>query len=176
MWTSHPDNDSREAWNDLMAELEHLLPIAESVGVALGVEPEIANTVNSPCKARRLLDDLKSSRLKIIMDGANIFGSGDLARMHSVLDAAFDLLAGDIALAHAKDLDRDGEAGHLPPGKGLLDYGYYLSLLATSGFDGAIILHALQGEAEAADRLAFVQQKAPSDYVRPRPVGAIFPG
>ena len=121
MWTAHPDNDSPEAWDDLIAELEHLLPIAELAGVVLGVEPEIANTVNSPRKARRLLDQLNSPSLKIIMDGANIFGTGDLARMHSVLQAAFDLLGGDIALAHAKDLDREGEAGHPPAGKGLLE-------------------------------------------------------
>ena len=161
MWTAHPDNDSREAWDDLVAELEHLLPIAESAGVVLGVEPEIANTVNSPRTARRLLDEVKSPSLKIVMDGANIFAVGDLVRMHAVMDAAFDLLGGDIVLAHAKDLDRDGEAGHLPAGTGLLDYDHYLSLLARSGFDGAIILHALRSEEEAAARLSFVQSKLP---------------
>ena len=39
-----------------------------------------------------------------------------------MLDEAFALLGRDIVLAHAKDLDHDGEAGHLPAGKGLLDY------------------------------------------------------
>jgi hypothetical protein len=30
--------------------------------------------------------------------------------MRKVLDEAFELLGSDIALAHAKDLDKDGEA------------------------------------------------------------------
>ena len=49
--------------------------------------------------------------------------------MREILDEAFTLLGEHIAFAHAKDLDRDGEAGHLAAGKGLLDYDQYLSLL-----------------------------------------------
>jgi sugar phosphate isomerase/epimerase len=98
------------------------------------------------------------------MDGANIFQRGQLPNMRKVLDEAFDLLGSDIALAHAKDLDKDGEAGHLAAGRGRLDYQYYLELLRTSGFEGAIILHALQ-PAEARDRLAFVRSVAPAGYL-----------
>ena len=36
--------------------------------------------------------------------------------MREILDEAFALLSEDIALAHAKDLDRDGQAGHLAGG------------------------------------------------------------
>lgn len=161
MWRAHPDNDSPEAWRDLVAELEALLPIAEAEGIALGVETEIANTVNSPAKARRLLDEMRSPSLGIVMDGANVFAKGELARMHAVLDETFALLGGDIVLAHAKDLDRDGAAGELPAGRGRLDYDHYLRLLVGSGFDGAIILHSLK-PAEARDRLAFVRGKWPT--------------
>jgi len=49
--------------------------------------------------------------------------------MREVLDEAFELLWPDIVIAHAKDLDQDGEAGHKPAGKGLLDYDHYLGLL-----------------------------------------------
>lgn len=159
MWLAHPDNDAPEAWRDLVAELEVLLPIAEANGVVLGVETEIANTVNAPRKARQLMDDMGSPSLKINMDGANVFAKGDLARMQAVLDETFALLGPDIVLAHAKDLDRDGEAGHLSAGRGKLDYAHYMHLLAGSGFDGAVILHSLT-PAEAADRLAFVRSKA----------------
>jgi sugar phosphate isomerase/epimerase len=47
--------------------------------------------------------------------------------MRDKLREAFDLLGNDIALAHAKDLDHDGEAYHLAAGEGLLDYPLYLS-------------------------------------------------
>jgi sugar phosphate isomerase/epimerase len=165
MWRKHPDNDSPEAWSDLLVQMERAIKVAEKYGVTLGVEPEIGNTINSVQKARRLLDEVRSPQLKIVMDGANIFQRGQLPNMRKVLDEAFDLLGSDIALAHAKDLDQDGEAGHLPAGRGRLDYPYYLELLSKSGFEGAIILHALQ-PAEAKDRLAFVQSVAPAGYLK----------
>jgi sugar phosphate isomerase/epimerase len=144
--------------------MEKAIRAAEKQGVTLGVEPEIGNTINSVQKARRLLDEVRSPHLKIVMDGANIFHRGQLPNMRQVLDEAFALLGSEIALAHAKDLERDGEAGHVAAGRGRLDYPYYMGLLKTSGFDGSIILHALQ-PAEAKDRLAFVRGAAPSGYV-----------
>ncbi len=164
MWQKHPGNDTPEAWADLLVQIEAAVRVAEKYGVTLGIEPEIGNTINSVPKARRLLDEIKSPQLKIVMDGANIFQSGQLPKMRKVLDEAFELLGPDIALAHAKDLDKDGEAGHVAAGRGRLDYPYYLELLKTSGFEGSIILHALK-PAEAGDRLAFVRSAAPSGYV-----------
>src|SRR5579862_1993776 len=38
MWRAHPANQSREAWQDLRASLEGLLPVAERNHVVLGVE------------------------------------------------------------------------------------------------------------------------------------------
>ncbi len=164
MWQKHPDNDTPEAWADLLVQMEEAVRVAEDFGVTLGVEPEIGNTINSVRKARRLLDEVRSPQLKIVMDGANIFQRGQLPHMRKVLDEAFELLGSDITLAHAKDLDQDGEAGHVAAGRGRLDYPYYLELLRTSGFEGSIILHALK-PAEAKDRLAFVRQAAPPGYV-----------
>jgi sugar phosphate isomerase/epimerase len=164
MWQKHPDNDTPEAWADLLVQMEVAVRAAENFGVTLGVEPEIGNTINSVRKARRLLDEVRSPQLKIVMDGANIFQRGQLPHMRKVLDEAFELLGSDITLAHAKDLDQDGEAGHVAAGRGRLDYPYYLELLRTSGFEGSIILHALK-PAEAKDRLAFVRQAAPPGYV-----------
>ncbi|MBV9391018.1 MAG: sugar phosphate isomerase/epimerase, partial [Verrucomicrobia bacterium] len=167
MWRKHPGNDKPEAWADLLVQMEKALRVAEKYGLTLGVEPEIGNTINSVHKARRLLDEVRSPHLKIIMDAANIFQRGQLSQMRKVLDEAFELLGSDIVLAHAKDLDQDGEAGHLPAGRGRLDYPYYMKLLRASGFDGSIILHALT-PAEADDSLAFVRWAAPTGYLPDR--------
>jgi sugar phosphate isomerase/epimerase len=164
MWRRHPDNDRPDAWADLLVQIEEGVHVAEKHGVTLGVEPEIGNTINSVRKARRLLDEVRSPRLKIVMDCANIFQRGQLPDMRKVLDEAFELLGSDIALAHAKDLNKDGEAGHVAAGRGRLDYPYYMELMRASGFDGSIILHALK-PAEAKDRLAFVRSAAPPGYV-----------
>jgi sugar phosphate isomerase/epimerase len=168
MWKRHPDNDTPAAWADLLASVAQAARTAEIYDVVLGVETEVGNTVNTVRKARLLLDTIASPHLKIIMDAANIFQKGELPSMRAKLDEAFDLLGADIVLAHAKDLDRDGEAGHVPAGLGMLDYPYYLEKLQTSGYDGAIILHALKPSSQAGDRLAFVRQAAPAGYLTQR--------
>ena len=66
--------------------------------------------------------------------------------------------ARDIRIAHAKDLNHDGEAGNLAAGTGLLDYSHYLALLQEHGFHGALILHGLT-EAEVPASVAFLREK-----------------
>ncbi len=158
MWHTHPDNDTPEAWDDLVATAHKALNIAEQHHVTLGIEPEVSNVVDSAAKARRLLDEMHAPRLKIIIDGANLFHAGQLPRMNEILDEAFDLLGDDIVLAHAKDLDRDGQAGHIPAGGGVLDYDRYLGLLDKIGYDGAVILHSLN-EQDVRGCVAFLQKK-----------------
>ena len=143
MWRFHPDNASEAAWVDMRATMEEAIAIAERYDIRLGIEHEVANVVASPQATRRLLDEMRSDRLTIVMDGANIFPAGTLPRQREILDEAFDLLGGDIGIAHAKDLTRDGAAGNAAAGTGLLDYAYYIHLLRQSGFNGAVVLHGL---------------------------------
>ncbi len=158
MWRWHPDNSSPEAWHDLTASLEVALHAAQQHNVILGVETEVSNVIDSAQRARRLLDEMQSPHLKIVMDGANLFHKGELPRMREILDEAFDLLGNDIVLAHAKDLSRDGEAGHEAAGTGRLDYDRYIVLLRQVGYTGPLILHSLS-EAQVPTCVAFLQGK-----------------
>ncbi len=158
MWRRHPDNDLPEAWDDLAVSMRQAIQVAEEYQVTLAFEPEVANVVDSAIKARRIIDQIGSPYLKVVMDGANIFHAGELPRMREILDEAFALLGEHIAFAHAKDLDRDGEAGHLAAGKGLLDYDQYLSLLNDIDSDVPIVLHGLS-EAEVNGCVAFLREK-----------------
>ena len=158
MWRRHPNNDSVEAWRDLLVTLTEALAIADPHGVTLGIEPETGNVISSARKARRLLDELKAPRLKIIMDAANLFRPGDLPRMKEILEQAFDLLGPDLVLAHAKELDVTGRAGGLAIGSGLLDWDLYLTLLNRVNFAGPLILHGFN-ESQVAASVAFLRQK-----------------
>ena len=156
MWRRHPDNDLPEAWKDLAAVMREALKIAADNDVTLAFEPEVSNTIDSAVKGRRLLDEMQSPHLKVIMDPANIFHKGELPLMREIINGAFELLGDDIAIGHAKDLDRDGAAGHIAAGKGLLDYHQYLSLMSNVGFDVPLILHGLS-EAEVDGCVAFLR-------------------
>lgn len=151
MWKADPDNGGPAAWRDLVDSLEQAVEIAERHDIWLGIEPEVSNVIDSARRARRLLDEMGSPRLKIVMDGANIFHAGELPRMREILDEAGDLLGPDIGLAHAKDLAADGAAGDRAAGAGVLDYDRYLRMLRRCNYHGPLILHGLtEQEAPAA--------------------------
>lgn len=143
MWRTHSDNSSPETWQVLCESYAQLLPHAEAHGVTLAFEPEVCQVASSAARSRQLIDEMASPNLKVVLDAANLFGKGDLARMSEVLDEAFELLGDHIAIAHGKDLDHDGDAGHLAAGTGKLDYERYVSLLCALPFDVPVILHGL---------------------------------
>ena len=156
MWRRHPDNDLPDAWDDLVSSMRAAVEIAEEYKVTLAFEPEVSNVVDSAAKGRRLINQIQSPYLKVVMDPANIFHKGELTRMKEILDEAFVLLGDFAAIAHAKDLDHDGEAGHKPAGKGVLDYRQYLAWLNSVDFDMPVILHGLREE-EVDECVSFIQ-------------------
>jgi sugar phosphate isomerase/epimerase len=158
IWSGHPDNDTPEAWRDMTVCVREATRIAKQSGVVLGFEPEVNNVVDSAEKARRLLDDIGSPHLKVAIDCANVFHAGQLAHMSEVLDHVFELIGKDIVMAHAKDVDHDGDGGNLPAGHGKLDYDRYLSLLHKSGFKGPLLLHSLS-ESQVPGCVKFLRDK-----------------
>ncbi len=158
MWRRHADNATPLAWREMAACIREATEIARQTKNVLAFEPEINNVVDSARKARQLMDEIGSPYLKVTMDPANIFPAGTLPRMKEIVEEAFTLVGKDIALAHAKDLDHDGDAGHKAAGEGLLDYALYLRLLRKYGFSGPLLLHGLS-RAQVPGCVAFLKAK-----------------
>lgn len=154
-WRAHPDNGTAEAWHDLRSSMETAIAIAERWDIELGIEPELANVVDSAGKARQLIDELRSPRLKIVFDAANLFERGSRAEQRRVVSSAIEQLGDRIALAHAKDRAADGSFA--TAGKGVLDYAHYLSALKAAGFRGALVTHGLTAD-EAPATAAFLRK------------------
>ena len=138
-WRHHDDNGSVAAWRDLIDSMTVAVQIAETHDIYLGVEPELANVVNGAAAARRLLDEMGTSRIRIVLDPANLFEVSD-APMR-VIAQAVDLLGPSIAMAHAKD--RDAKGGFAPAGTGVVDFGHFVDQLRQAGFDGPLVAHGL---------------------------------
>ena len=153
-WRYHRDNGSPQAWRDLLSSMERAVEIAEDHDVDLGIEPELANVVSSAADARRLIDEMGSPRLKIVLDPANLFERETEERRRHLVAAAIDLLGDRIALAHAKDRDEYGR--FVAAGAGVLDYSQYASCLGAIGFDGPVIAHGL-GATEASGVARFLR-------------------
>jgi sugar phosphate isomerase/epimerase len=144
MWRAHPGNATAAAWADSVEQIGAALEVAEAHDVTLGFEPEHNNVVADARAGRRLLDELRSDHLKVVLDAANLIRPGELDRQGETLRAAFALLGDDLVLAHAKDVAADGTI--LPAGLGGLDYGLYVALLRDAGYAGPLVLHGLPEE------------------------------
>jgi sugar phosphate isomerase/epimerase len=139
MWKAHPDNGSPEAWVAMRGELDFALELAESHGVALGVEPEHGNVVGNAKYARRLLDEVKNPRLKIVMDAANLLTPESQSRQREVVAEAVALLGADLALVHTKDVGPAGEA--VAAGRGVVDFHHFLKAILSTGYRGPLVSH-----------------------------------
>jgi sugar phosphate isomerase/epimerase len=159
MWKADPQNESADAWKEMLDGMERALEVAATYDLCLGVEPELGNVINSAARARRLLDELKSTRVKIIMDAANLLHGSEIDKAGEIWREAFDLLGRDIIIAHAKDLTVTGK--FVAAGKGDLDWDLYVSLLRSVNFTGPLILHGLT-EAEVTSSVRLLRSKVVS--------------
>jgi sugar phosphate isomerase/epimerase len=161
MWRAHPDNARPEAWADLRQTLRAVLPAAEARGVTIAFEPEVVNVIDTAAKARRLIEEMQSPRLRVVMDPANYFHPAMLDDMDAVLTDIFEQVGGYIAFAHAKDVRAPEPGGtecvRPAAGTGVLDYPLYLRLLRQSGYDGALVMHSLD-EAEVPESASYVRR------------------
>jgi sugar phosphate isomerase/epimerase len=139
MWKHHAENSTAAAWRDLCEELEFALGAAESAGLKLAIEPEPGNVICDASAARRLLRELNSLRLGIVLDAANLLSAASLARQDRVIEEATDLLGGHVLLAHAKDIDASGRV--VPAGEGEVHLKRFVAALRSADFDGALIGH-----------------------------------
>lgn len=140
-WRAHPGNAAPEAWADLLAEMGKAAEFAERGGVTLGIEPELANVVDSAAKARALIDTLQSPSLAIVLDPANLVEVAPPEVRRGVIEAAVDLLADRLRMAHAKDRYADGSFA--TAGKGVVDFAHFIGCLRRAGFDGDLVTHGL---------------------------------
>lgn len=155
-WRYHPDNREPDAWADMAGEMAKAIKLAETHGVWLGIEPELGNIVNGSVAARRLIDEMDSDRLRVVIDPANLFEVTSQDNQRKLVSQCVDLLGDRIALAHAKD--RDAAGGFVAPGQGVVDFAHFLACLGGAGFDGDLVAHGLTAP-EAAGVASFLNRQ-----------------
>ena len=114
---------SEEAFNFFLENLEPLLRRAEQEDVVLAIEPVYGHIISTPERAERMLRELGSDHLRIILDAVNLLGPGNIARRDDVVAEAVERLGDHVSLLHMKDYRLEGES--MPAcacGTGEMDY------------------------------------------------------
>lgn len=140
-WAWHSENTDPSAWVDMSFEMSRALDLAEGYGVNLGIEPEQANIVRTAKDATKLIKEMKSKRLKIVLDPANLFEKSDVDTARNIVAESVEISAEHLGMIHAKDRNSDGSfatAGH-----GIVDFQDFLTRVQATGFNGPLITHGL---------------------------------
>ena len=147
------------------------LEIAERYDLLLGIECEASNCINTADRARLLMDQFDTPRLKIIMDVANLFQHGEARpeRVRPIMDHAFDLLGDDIYLAHGKDIRAGDGLAFTHAGNGIVDFDYFFDALTACGYEGGMPAPRHQGGG------VFPRECRPCPRRRGPPAGALAP-
>ncbi|MGN7761498.1 sugar phosphate isomerase/epimerase family protein [Paenibacillus sp. 22594] len=87
------------------------------------MEAGINHPIHTAQHARRLLTQVPSNNLQIILDCANLMTVDNYRQQDAVIAEALELLGDRIAIIHLKDFTiRDGQIVIVPVGQGLLNF------------------------------------------------------
>ncbi len=157
LWRAHPANTTPANWDAMVTAVGALVDVAARHGVIVAFEPEPGNVVQTAPQARLLLDQIGSPFLKVVLDVANLLTPATVAHQHTIIAEALQLLGGDIAVVHAKELSCDGQVGGVAAGSGVVDFGYLLTKLTTIHYTGPVVIHGLDAK-DAPRAVAHLQQ------------------
>lgn len=114
---------SEDALKIFIEGVRPVVEAAEKSGVILAIEPVARHIVYTPERARKVLDEIKSPNLQIILDPVNLLDEQNCRDHKAVIKNAIDVLGPDVAIVHVKDFDlADGKLVSMAAGQGVMDY------------------------------------------------------
>ena len=114
---------SEEALQLFINNLRPVVAYAQTMGVILAIEPVRNHIVYDARRAKRVLEEIASPNLQIILDPVNLLGMDNYAQQTEVIEEAIDLLGEATAVIHMKDfIVRDNSLVSVAAGSGELNY------------------------------------------------------
>lgn len=118
-----PNCHTETALQSFLRGMEPVLEAAETLGVLFAIEPVWNHIVWNPRVARRVLDEMASPNLRIILDPVNLLSMENYQQREQVIDEALELLGEAVEVVHLKDFRvEDGKLVSVAAGTGMMDY------------------------------------------------------
>ena len=122
-YTHVPECHGEEALQTFITNLRPVVKYAEQMGVVMAIEPVWKHIVCNPKRARRVLDEIGSPNLQIILDPVNLLDICNYKDQVAIVDEAIDVLGADVAMVHLKDfVVEDDKLVSVGAGLGQMDY------------------------------------------------------
>ena len=131
-YTHVPECHGEEALKTFITNLRPVVKYAEQMGVVFAIEPVWKHIVCNPVRARRVLDEIASPNLQIILDPVNLLDICNYKDQVAIVDEAIDLLGPDVAMVHLKDfVVEDEKLVSVGAGLGQMDYSSVMKFMKT---------------------------------------------
>ena len=126
---TEPAPQSEEAFQLLLDSLKPVIRCAEETGAILAVEPVWYHIISTPERAARMLEELPSDNLQIILDAVNLISPADDGRAEDIIRRAISLLGERVRILHMKDyvITPEGKMDACACGLGSMRYEQLLS-------------------------------------------------
>ncbi len=122
-----PETYTEENYQRLLKTMRRIVPVAEKLGVIVGIEAVHDHTLYSPKMMRRFLEDIDSYNVEAIIDPVNLISAENYERQDEVFEEAFKLYGDRIGVVHMKDfVMEDGQPVFAHVGEGLMHYEPFL--------------------------------------------------
>ena len=124
-----PAPQSEEAFRLLLDSLKPVVRCAEETGAVLAVEPVWSHIISTPERAARMLEELPSDHLQIILDAVNLISPQEAGQAEKTIRKAISLLGERVRILHMKDyvITPEGEMDACACGLGSMRYEQLLS-------------------------------------------------
>lgn len=114
---------TEKAIQTVIENLKKIVPHAEKKGVILAIEPVYKHIICSSKVARRVLDEVNSPNLKIILDPVNLLAKENIHQKNEIIQEAINLLKEDIVAVHIKDFrETENDLEAIRCGLGSMNY------------------------------------------------------
>ena len=160
----HPENWSPATWNLLVKSIRQVLRDTAGMKAVIGMEAQITTIIDSPRAHLRLMEELGNERVRVNLDPTNMIALHNYYNTTELLHECFDLLGENIMGCHAKDPyiipDRQTVlVQEVCPGKGVLDYRTYLTLMSRLKWPRALEPEHITDE-EYPEAKAYIERMA----------------
>lgn len=125
-----PESEREAAYARLLDFTRAVVAEAEACGAIVGIEPVCRHTLNTPELTARLLEDVPSENLRVVLDLANLVAQKDVApeNQMDILERCISLFGDKVAVLHLKDgvYNAEGNWENCPLGEGVMDWAHLL--------------------------------------------------
>ena len=156
-----PAGTTREEAQELLCRsLAEILPVAEELGVTVGVEPVTHHSMNSAAATRHILDTMRSPNLKVIFDLSNLVDADNVNAQDRIWNDIGELVGDKIVAVHFKGqaFNPDGSLLHTSLEDSLTDYAGAFAMLRQLPQEVLPVLREEAVPARAASDIAFMRR------------------